>query len=182
MFSHYFHSKIFINDFRKYVCVQYRKSNQAVTLRNVLGKYSCSIYALESMLYLTTGIMDKYENTNIDLETAIFTVKPEFSSFFVIELCNMRFDCNFQTYSQDQLLNLTIELLNFVDTRVTLRDHPLNHLIRNAIQFKFCEPQNELKLHIGREGIRYRLVNFPHISIFPMNNVNIIYSFRFRFV
>lgn len=26
------------------------------------------------MLYLTTGIMDKYDNTNIELETAIFSV------------------------------------------------------------------------------------------------------------
>lgn len=52
-----------------------RGDNEAVTLRTAIGKYTCSIYALESMLYLTTGIMDKYDNTNIDLETAIFKVK-----------------------------------------------------------------------------------------------------------
>lgn len=43
-------------------------------LRLTIGKHATSIYALESMLYLTTGIMDKYDNTNIDLETAIFKV------------------------------------------------------------------------------------------------------------
>lgn len=43
-------------------------------LRLTIGKNATSIYALESMLYLTTGIMDKHENTNIDLETAIFKV------------------------------------------------------------------------------------------------------------
>ncbi|XP_055313012.1 complex I assembly factor ACAD9, mitochondrial-like [Sitodiplosis mosellana] len=109
-------------------------ANEAVTLRSVIGKYTCSIYALESMLYLTTGIMDKYDNTNIDLETAIL-----------------------KTYSQDQLLDMSIDLLNFVDSRVTLSEHPVNELIRNAIQLKFSESENRLKIHIGREGIHYRL-------------------------
>lgn len=43
-------------------------------LRLTIGKHTSSIYALESMLYLTTGIMDKQYNTNIDLETSIFKV------------------------------------------------------------------------------------------------------------
>lgn len=50
------------------------KINESTTLRTMVGKYTHSIYALESMLYLTTGIMDKYKNTNIDLESAIFKV------------------------------------------------------------------------------------------------------------
>lgn len=42
--------------------------------RLTIGKHATAIYALESMLYLTTGIMDKHFNTNIDLETAILKV------------------------------------------------------------------------------------------------------------
>lgn len=54
---------------------------------------------------------------------------------------------------------MSMDLLNFVDTRVTISEHPMNELLRNAIQLKFNESQDELKLHIGREGINYRLVS-----------------------
>lgn len=55
---------------------------------------------------------------------------------------------------------MTNDLFDFVDSRVTLSEHPLNNTIRDAFQLKFSEPGNELQLQIGREGIRYRLVNF----------------------
>ncbi|XP_031639618.1 complex I assembly factor ACAD9, mitochondrial-like [Contarinia nasturtii] len=110
------------------------EGNESVTLRVIIGKYTCSIYALESMLYLTTGIMDKYDNTNIDLESAIFV-----------------------TTAQDQLLHMTTDLLNFVDSRVTIDKHPMNSFIRNVIQLKFTEPNSEVKLSIAREGFHHRL-------------------------
>lgn len=56
---------------------------------------------------------------------------------------------------------MTMDLLNFVDTRVTSDDHPLNQFIRNAIQLNFDELNNDLKVHIGSEGIQYRLVRHP---------------------
>lgn len=55
-------------------------------------------------------------------------------------------------------MDITKDLLNFVDTRVTLNDHPLNQIIRNSVQLNFAEFNNDLKLHIGTEGIQYRLV------------------------
>lgn len=51
-----------------------------------------------------------------------------------------------------------MDLLNFVDTRVTLNDHRLNQFIRNSVQLNFDELCNDLKMHIGTEGIQYRLV------------------------
>lgn len=78
-----------------------------------------------------------------------------FYEYFLI----VSFSYAFQSYSQEQLLDMSIDLLSFVDSRVTLPEHPLNELIRNAIQLKFSEPKDELKLHIGREGIHYRLVS-----------------------
>lgn len=59
-----------------------------------------------------------------------------------------------------------MDLLNFVDTRVTLNDHPLNQFIRNSVQLNFDEMNNELKLHIGREGIDYRLVKYINFHSF----------------
>lgn len=57
-------------------------------------------------------------------------------------------------------MNMTIDLMSFVDARVTVNDHPLNKFIRNAIQLKFNETTNDLKLHIGNQGIQYRMVIF----------------------
>lgn len=42
--------------------------------KNSLSKAVCDTYALESMIYLTAGIIDGYENADVDLETAIIKV------------------------------------------------------------------------------------------------------------
>lgn len=49
--------------------------------------------------------------------------------------------------------------MSCVDTRLTLSDHILNQFIRNAVQLKFNEPTNDLKYHIGKTGLSYRLVS-----------------------
>lgn len=63
-----------------------------------------------------------------------------------------------QISAQDQFLNMAMDLLNFVDSRVTIDEHPVNSLIRNAIQSKFDDSKTQAKLNIAREGIQYRLV------------------------
>ena len=60
---------------------------------------------------------------------------------------------------------MSVDLLKFVDSRVTISEHPANELIRNAIQLKFDESKDELKLHIGREGIHYRLVSSNYVIL-----------------
>lgn len=62
-------------------------------------------------------------------------------------------------------MSMIADLLSFVDTRVTLKEHPLNYLIRNSVHSKFGEHKNELKLHIGEQGMQFRLVSFSHNSI-----------------
>lgn len=70
-----------------------------------------------------------------------------------------------------------MDLLNFVDTRVTLDDHPLNQFIRDSIQLNFDDFSNELKLHIGTEGIQYRLVKF--IIHFLSNYLQNVYMYQY---
>lgn len=43
--------------------------------KNSLSKAVCDTYALESMIYLTAGIIDGYENADVDMETAIIKVR-----------------------------------------------------------------------------------------------------------
>lgn len=65
-----------VSDDDLHVCPDFHfsQNTELHALRLTMGKHATSIYALESMLYLTTGIMDKHYNTNIDLETAILKV------------------------------------------------------------------------------------------------------------
>lgn len=61
-----------------------------------------------------------------------------------------------QTYSQDHLLSMAMNISNFVDAPATLEEHPLNHFIRDAVQLQtFGEPKDILKLYIGVAGIQH---------------------------
>lgn len=73
---------------------------------------------------------------------------------------------------------MIVDLLSFVDTRVTLREHPLNYLIRNAVHFTFGEHKNELKLRIGDEGMNFRLV--IHLKYFLPELIKQVIFFVFR--
>lgn len=44
------------------------------SLRADVSKSTSNAYAVESMLYMTAGLMDLYKNTNIDVESAILKV------------------------------------------------------------------------------------------------------------
>lgn len=44
------------------------------TIRLELAKNSVAVYGVESALYLTAGIMDIYEDTNVEVETAMLKV------------------------------------------------------------------------------------------------------------
>lgn len=44
------------------------------SIKNALARAACSIYATESMIYMTSSLPDLYENPDIDLETAALKV------------------------------------------------------------------------------------------------------------
>lgn len=44
-----------------------------------IAKSVCAVYSVESMLYMTAGIMDLYPNTNIDVESSILKVMSEYN-------------------------------------------------------------------------------------------------------
>ncbi|XP_031616512.1 complex I assembly factor ACAD9, mitochondrial-like [Contarinia nasturtii] len=108
-------------------------SFESASLRSEVLKSAADIYSTESMLYMTAGLMDLYKNTNIDVETAII-----------------------KTFSQDRLLSMALALSNFVEAPVTLDEHPMNNVIRDALQLQtFGEPKDILKLYIGVAGIQH---------------------------
>lgn len=50
-------------------------------VRRAIADAACSIYAIESMIYMTASIPDLYEKPDIDLESAI--VKVFITSFHI---------------------------------------------------------------------------------------------------
>lgn len=50
---------------------------RASALRVQASKCASEAYSVESMLYMTVGLMDLYQNTNIDVETAIIKVSSK---------------------------------------------------------------------------------------------------------
>lgn len=51
---------------------------------------------------------------------------------------------------------MAMELSDFVDISATVEEHPVNHLIRDAVQLQtFGESKDILKLYIGVSGIQH---------------------------
>lgn len=104
-------------------------------MRECIGKLACKMYGLESMIYLTTGIIDQYDNPKVNLECAVT-----------------------KAYSQDVLRNVTDFALNLVNTPATVADHPVGLDIRDAIQLQHIETSGALKSHVGQIGLQHAMV------------------------
>lgn len=51
---------------------------------------------------------------------------------------------------------MAMELSSFIDISATVENHPVNDLIRNAVQLQtFGESKDILKLYIGVSGIQH---------------------------
>lgn len=104
-------------------------------IRHNLAKLACDLYGLESMIYLSAGIIDTYDNPKVDLECAIT-----------------------KAYSQDILRDLSEFALNLIDNPVTIKGHSIDLDVRNAIQLQHYETSNTLKRHVGRIGLLHAWV------------------------
>lgn len=113
-----------------------------VYVRENLAKIACQLYGLESMIYLTAGIHDRYDNPKIDLECAIT-----------------------KAYSQDILRNITQFAMNLIDTPSTILAHPFGLDIRDVIQLQFNETSSALKTHVGRIGMQHAKVVYRFFRV-----------------
>ncbi|XP_031628107.1 complex I assembly factor ACAD9, mitochondrial-like [Contarinia nasturtii] len=131
------------NMFNKIVTFTIRSACNSEKLRNLmyvresLAKIACDLYGLESMIYLSAGILDMYDNPKVDLECAIT-----------------------KAYSQDILRNLNQFAMNLIDTPVTIEDHSIDVDIRNTLQLQYNETSSALKSYVGRVGLQHTLDHF----------------------
>lgn len=88
------------------------------------------------MIYLSSGIIDMYDNPMVDLECAIA-----------------------KAYSQDILRNLNRFAMHLMDIPVSIEDHSIAVDIRNTIQLQYNETSSALKSYVGRIGLQQTRVN-----------------------
>lgn len=101
--------------------------------RHKLAVLACDLYALESMIYLTAGIVDAYENPKVDIESAIV-----------------------KAFSLETMSQVAKLLLDFPASSFVIKGHPAEEYIRNAIQLQFSEESAEkLKSYIGLTGLQH---------------------------
>lgn len=107
--------------------------SEASTLRKLIADISSGIYASESMIYLTCGIDDLYENADIDVESAVVKI-----------------------YCQEKLLELVMAYYGNFDANATTKSNPFEKLLRDTLQMQaYGDPKETLKLYVGISGIQY---------------------------
>lgn len=103
------------------------------TLKERMGKLMASCYALESMVYLTAGLKDIYENQDIDVECGII-----------------------KAFAVESLSDFITAPLHIVGPKSTITDEGYEKLIRDAIQLIGTEePIETLKQFIGLSGMSH---------------------------
>ena len=107
-------------------------------IKEKLAKATCSKYALESMIYLTTGIIDEYETPDVDVETSIIGV-----------------------YAHEELLKLASLALNFMGPKSMIAGEPTETFLKDALQlYTHGEPIDSLSLFVGLAGVQHAGVSF----------------------
>lgn len=102
-----------------------------------LGKIATDLYALHSMIYLTTGFVDEYDNAKIDLESAVT-----------------------KAFSQDILLRCVQTALKLIGMPATTSTHPLQQNILDAVQLQnTVESSKALKEYVAHVGLQHCAVS-----------------------
>lgn len=104
-------------------------------VRDNIAKIASELYGLESMIYLTLGLVDQYDNPKVDLECAIT-----------------------KAYSQDLLQNVNKFMLNLLSSTATIEAHPNGFDIRDSLQLQCNETSFALKNFVGRAGTQHAVV------------------------
>lgn len=100
------------------------------------------IYALESMIYQSTGIIDIYDNPKVDLESAVT-----------------------KAFSQDILKSLIEFALSLIGRPSTIQGEHIEHDIRNALMLQnLGGTSNSLKRYVAFKGLQHCSVSSRSLS------------------
>ncbi|XP_055390028.1 complex I assembly factor ACAD9, mitochondrial [Condylostylus longicornis] len=125
-----------INDATKYVT---ENKLCAIELRNMesittcLSKMVCNAYAIESMIYFTTGLMDEFEKPDTEIETAMVKL-----------------------FTQNSLWNASVAVMDFLGAAYLQPEREGESIIKNIMQIYLQgESVDSLKLFVALSGLRH---------------------------
>ncbi|KAJ8983204.1 hypothetical protein NQ317_016425 [Molorchus minor] len=102
-------------------------------IRGKLGEATMWLYAMESMLYLTTGLLDSYENQDCELESTIVKV-------FCSQKCS----------------DISMVSLDLIGTAATSESHWTNQLHKESLRYLTLHETNDsLKMIIALLGLQF---------------------------
>lgn len=105
-------------------------------VRENIARTACNLYGLESMIYLTAGIIDQYDTPKVNVESALT-----------------------KAYSQDILRDLTAFATKLMGPSVTIAGHPAGLEITKILQLQSNETSSDLKSHVGLVGLKHAAVS-----------------------
>ncbi|XP_062550301.1 complex I assembly factor ACAD9, mitochondrial [Armigeres subalbatus] len=128
--------KQFLNSLTKYCTEAKTGDGHIIDIENVgeeLAKSTCAIYAAESMIYMTTGLLDDFVGQDAEMEAAITKI-----------------------FTAEKLMEIAIKPLKFVGPQALTKGHPLEALFRNSVQFfGQTETVDSVKLFVALSGLQH---------------------------
>lgn len=117
-------------------------------MENIKDKMSsllCPIYATESMIYYTAGLIDEFEGQDVALEAAIT-----------------------KYYSSLSLMKAASSALEFMGSKALLKGEPTEEYFQNAAElFTQGEPIESLRSYIALSGLQHAgVLYFCYLTFF----------------
>lgn len=120
--------------------------------KHLLAKTAKDLYATESVLYHTWGMIDQFEKPKVDLETAIVAILANDTLSSVIELG-----------------------LSYPNSQFLTNQHQMSENLQNCLQLRARgETSDNLKLFVGTEGVEHCRVSLENNSNFNIINKYLI--------
>ncbi|XP_053696538.1 complex I assembly factor ACAD9, mitochondrial [Sabethes cyaneus] len=102
-------------------------------VREELSRSLCSIYAAESMIYLTTGLLDDFTGQDAEMEVALTKI-----------------------FTNERLLQLALMPLRFIGPQALVKRNIFESTLRDAIQFfGHGETMDSVKFFVSLSGVQH---------------------------
>ncbi|XP_039441363.1 complex I assembly factor ACAD9, mitochondrial [Culex pipiens pallens] len=128
--------KKFLNQLTKY-CIETKTGGGHLmdieNIREELAKASAAIYAAESMIYMTTGLLDDFDGQDAEMEAAITKI-----------------------FTGERLLQLALLPLKFVGPQALVQGSTFEQLLRDSLQFfGNGETLDSIKFYVALAGLQH---------------------------
>lgn len=128
--------KKFLNKLTRH-CIETKTGDEHImnieNVREELSRSLCSVYAAESMIYLTTGLLDDFVGQDAEMEAAITKI-----------------------FTGERLLQMAMQPLRFIGPQVLVKGNEFETMLRDSIQFfGQSETLDTIKFFVALSGLQH---------------------------